>query len=185
MRVYGEDLGVLHTQAQRMKTLISKVDGVEQPTVERLVEEPTVAIEVDLARGLRYGIKPGDVRREAATLLQGIQVGSLFEHQAVFEVIVRGAPGVRRSVSDIRRLVIDTPGGGHVRLGQIADVQVRPTPQVIERDASSRRIDVTADVSGRSLGDVQSDVPRACGAPPSRSSTTPRSSGTRPARRRP
>jgi Cu/Ag efflux pump CusA len=158
VRVFGEDLGVLRRQAERMKGLVSQVDGVEQPRVERLVEEPTVAIEVDLARALRYGVKPGDVRREAATLLSGIQVGSLFEQQAVFEVIVRAVPEVRRSVSDIQRLVIDTAGGGHVPLGRIADVRVRPTPQVIQRDASSRRIDVTANVSGRGLGDVQDDV---------------------------
>ena len=55
-------------------------------------------------------------------------------------------PEVRRSLTDIRGLLIDAPGGGHVRLGDVADVRVRPTPAVIQREASSRRIDVTADV---------------------------------------
>ena len=54
----------------------------------------------------------------------------------------------------MRNLLIDRPGGGHVRLGQVADVRVAPTPAVIERDAVSRRVDVEADVSGRSLGAV-------------------------------
>jgi Cu/Ag efflux pump CusA len=134
------------------------VDGVADPAVERLVQEPTVSIEVSLAKAQRYDIKPGDVRRRAATLLNGIQVGSLFDKQKVFEVVVRATPDDRRSLSDIRNLLVDTPDGGHVRLGQIADVRIRPTPQVIQRDASSRRIDVTADVRGRSLGDVQRDV---------------------------
>ncbi|MGZ6707838.1 MAG: efflux RND transporter permease subunit [Solirubrobacteraceae bacterium] len=158
VRVFGEDLGVLRRQAARMQRLLSGVDGVVDPRVVPLVEEPTVAIEVNLARARRYGIKPGDVRREAATLLSGIQVGSVFNQQKVFDVVVRSTPDARRSVTDVRRLLIDAPGGGHVRLGQIADVRVRPTPQVIQRDASSRRMDVTAAVSGRSLGAVQHDV---------------------------
>ncbi|MDP9345776.1 MAG: efflux RND transporter permease subunit, partial [Actinomycetota bacterium] len=158
VRVFGEDLTVLRAQAARMARLLAGVHGVVDPTVERLVEEPTLAIEVDLARAQRYGIKPGDVRRTAATLLSGIQVGSLFRQQKVFEVVVRAAPDARRSLTDVRRLLIDTPGGGHVRLGQIADVRVRPTPQVVQRDSSSRRIDISADVRGRGLGDVQREV---------------------------
>jgi CzcA family heavy metal efflux pump len=158
VRVYGEDLHVLRRQGERMKRLLSGVDGVGDVHVERFVQEPTVAIEVSLTKAQRYGIKPGDVRRAAATLLSGIQVGSLFEKQKVFEVVVRATPAARRSLTDVRRLLIDTPGGGHVRLGEIADVSVRPTPQVIERDSSSRRIDVSAEVSGRALGDVKNEV---------------------------
>jgi Cu/Ag efflux pump CusA len=158
VRIYGEDLDVLRRQAARMRTFLSDVDGVVDPRVERFVQEPTLAIEVDLTKAQRYGIKPGDVRRQAATLLSGIQVGSLYEQQKVFDVVVQATPDARRSLTDVRRLLIDTPGGGHVRLGQIAHVRVRPTPQVIERDASSRRIDVSANVGGRSLGDVKRDV---------------------------
>jgi Cu/Ag efflux pump CusA len=160
VRVFGEDLGVLRQEAERMRRLLATVDGVVEPRVEPLVEQPAVAIEVDLTRAQRYGIKAGDVRRAAATLLSGIQVGSLFEQQKVFEVVVRATPATRRSLTDIRRLLIDVPDGGHVRLGQIADVRVRPTPQVIQRDASSRRIDVSAGVGGRGLGDVRRDVER-------------------------
>jgi Cu/Ag efflux pump CusA len=113
---------------------------------------------VNLDSGLRYGVKPGDVRRKVATLLSGIQVGSVFQEEKVFDVVVRAIPHARRSLTDIRRLLIDVPGGGHVRLGDVADVRVRSTPAVIQREASQRRIDVSANVSGRSVGDVRSDV---------------------------
>jgi CzcA family heavy metal efflux pump len=158
VRIYGEDLRVLRRQAERMKQVISGVDGVTGPRVEQLTEQPTVAIEVNLAKAQRYGIKPGDVRRKAATLLQGIQVGSLFEQQKVFDVVVRAVPGVRRSLTDVRRLLIDTPSGGHVRVGDVATVRVTPTQTVIQRESSSRRIDVTADVSGRDVGDVKHEI---------------------------
>jgi CzcA family heavy metal efflux pump len=158
VRVYGEDLKVLRSQATRMKQLLSQVDGVVEPRVEPIIQQPTVAVEVDLAKAQRYNIKPGDVRRKAATLLSGIEVGTLFEQQKIFEVLVRATPDVRHSLTDIRRLLIDTPAGGHVRLGDVADVRIRPTPSVIQREASSRRIDVSAGVSGRSVGAVQDDV---------------------------
>jgi len=158
VRVYGENLPTLQQQAGRIKQLISQVDGVKDPRIESVPSQPTVAIKVSLDSGLRYGVKPGDVRRKVATLLSGIQVGSLFEQEKVFDVVVRAEPGVRRNLTDIRNLLIDVPGGGYVRLGNVADVRVRSTPAVIEREASQRRLDVSANVSGRSAGDVRKDV---------------------------
>ena len=98
------------------------------------------------------------MRRAEATLLQGIEVGSVFEDQKVFEVIVKGTPETRRSVASVRDLLIDRPDGGHVRLGDVADVRVAQTPAAIKRDAVSRYVDVEADVSGRSAGAVAGDI---------------------------
>jgi Cu/Ag efflux pump CusA len=64
----------------------------------------------------------------------------------------------------MRELLIDTPGGGYVRLGTIGDVRIRPTPNVIERVGQSRKIDVSANVKGRALGAVARDVERAVGS---------------------
>jgi len=158
LRLYGEDPAVLRAQAVRLRRMLGQVDGVVDPRVQRTPQEPTVTIEVDLARAERLGIKAGDVRRAAATLLSGIEVGSIFTQQKVFEVVVRATPAARHSLTDIRSLLIDVPDGGHVRLGDVASVTIKPTPSVIQREASSRRIDVTAAVSGRGLGAVQDDV---------------------------
>jgi Cu/Ag efflux pump CusA len=158
VRVYGEDGRILRREAARVQGMLAQVDGVVDPRVESQPQEPTVTVEVDLDKAQRYGIKPGDVRRAATTLLSGIEVGSLFKQQAIFEVVVRATPDVRHSLTDIRGLLIDTPAGGHVRLGDVASVRVRPTPSVIQREASSRRVDISAGVSGRSAGAVQADV---------------------------
>jgi Cu/Ag efflux pump CusA len=53
--------------------------------------------------------------------LSGIQVGSLFEEQKVFDVIVWGAPELRNNLTDINELLIDTPGGRQVPLAEVAD----------------------------------------------------------------
>jgi Cu/Ag efflux pump CusA len=76
----------------------------------------------------------------------------------VFEVVVKGVPDVRQSAESVRNLLIDTPDGGQVRLDQVADVRIQPSPAVIKRDAVQRYVDVEADVSGRSLGAVAGDV---------------------------
>jgi Cu/Ag efflux pump CusA len=158
VRVYGAELGTLRRQAARVQTLMTQTDGVVDPRVEELIEQPNVEIEVDLERARQFGVKPGDVRRAEATLVQGLVVGSVFEEQKVFEVVVKGTSAVRRSVADVRNLLIDTPGGGQVRLTQVADVRVRDLPISIPRESVSRYLDVSADVSGRSLDAVAGEL---------------------------
>ena len=163
VRVYGQDLEVLRSKAEEVRQAVAGVDGTANQQVQRLVEEPTLEIEVDLAKAQQVGIKPGDVRRAAATMLSGIQVGNLFEEQKVFDVVVWGAPEVRSSLTSVRELMVDVPGGGQVQLDEVADVRVKPALSVIRHENVSRSIDVTASVSGRSLGSVAGDVEAALG----------------------
>ena len=158
VRVYGQNLDVLRSEANEVRRVVGGVDGVVDPHVVLEPEQPVLEIETDLAKAQDYGIKPGDVRRAAATLLQGIEVGNIFSEQKVFQVIVKGVPATRQSVASVRELLIDTPGGGHVRLGEVAEVHTRSAPTVIKRDAVSRYVDVKADLSGRSLDAVAGDV---------------------------
>ena len=158
VRVYGQGLETLRTEADDVRDIVGGVDGVLDPPVEAVPEEPVLAIETDLARAEPFGIKPGDVRRASAMLLQGVVVGNIFGEQKVFEVVVKGVPDVRQSVESVRNLLIDTPDGGHVRLEQVADVSIQPSPAVIKRDSAQRYVDVEANVSGRSLDAVATDV---------------------------
>jgi CzcA family heavy metal efflux pump len=158
VRVFGEDHDVLRSQAEKLQQTLAGIDGVVDPYVVLPLEESTLEIEVDLASAQRYGVKPGDVRRAAATLLSGIQVGSLFEQQKVFDVVVWGAPEIRDSLADVGELLIDTPRGGHVRLKEVADVRMASSPTVIKREAVSPYLDVGFNVQGRAARAVTSDV---------------------------
>jgi Cu/Ag efflux pump CusA len=158
VRVYGQDSKILAAEAAKLQQMMTTIDGVANPRVEGAATQPTIEIEVDLDKAQKVGISPGDVRRAEATVLQGIQVGSVFEEQKVFDVIVKGTPATRRSVADVQSMLIDVPGGGHVRLGDVADVRVVQTAPVIRRDAVSRRVDVVADLAGRSSSDVVADL---------------------------
>jgi CzcA family heavy metal efflux pump len=159
-RVYGEDLKTLAGQAEKVRQAVSDVDGIAGARVLLPAEEPTLQVRVDLSKADKYGITPGDVRRAATTLLSGLVVGNLFEHQKVFDVVVWGTPETRGSLTDVRRLLIETPRGGHVRLGDVASVRIAPSPGVINRESVSRYVDVGATISNRDRDAVVSDIQR-------------------------
>jgi Cu/Ag efflux pump CusA len=143
VRVFGTQWPVLREKAQELKDALAKINGIVDLQSELLVEEPHLEVRVDLARSKEYGINPGDVRRAASTLVNGIEVGSLFEQQKAFDVVVWSTPQTRNNITALRELLIDTPSGGRVRLEDVADVRVAPTQNIINREGVSRRIDVS------------------------------------------
>ncbi|HET7076786.1 MAG TPA: efflux RND transporter permease subunit [Chloroflexia bacterium] len=158
VRVYGPDLPVLRQKAEEVRQALTGIEGIVDLRVESQTEEPQVEIKVDLAKAEPYGLKPGDVRRAAATLVNGLEVGNLFEEQKVFDVVVMGTPELRHSLTSLRELLIDTPSGGQVRLEDVATVRIIPAENIIKREAASRRLDVGLSVRGRDLGAVARDV---------------------------
>ena len=158
VRIYGENGQVLDEKADEIQRLVAGVDGVAKANVERALDEPTVTVKVDLERAQAAGVKPGDVRRAAATLMGGMTVGNLFEQQKVFDVVVWGTPEIRQSEANIENLLVDTPSGGQIRVGEVADVQIVQNPTVIRHESVATYLDVTADVSGRDIAGVAGEV---------------------------
>jgi Cu/Ag efflux pump CusA len=160
VRIYGVELDVLRQKAEEMRQVMSGISGIVDSQVHAGAQEPTVEIIVDIVKAQPHGLKPGDVRRAAATLVNGIEVGNLFEEQKVFEVMVLGTANVRHSLTSIRDLLIETPAGDHVRLEDVASIRIVPAQQVIKREGVSRYLDVGFNVSGRDLGSVGRDIER-------------------------
>jgi CzcA family heavy metal efflux pump len=158
VRVYGNDFQLLHEKAQEVSDAISGVGGLVDVRANFPIEEPQVEVEVDLAKAERYWLKPGDVRRTAATLISGLRVGNLYEEQKVFDVVVWGIPEIRSDLLDIGNILIDSPTGDQVRLGDLADIRIVANPVSIQRDSVSRYIDVTANISGRDANSVVADI---------------------------
>ena len=158
VRVYGPDLRVLRAKAEEVRQQISTVPGLVQPKVQVQAEEPTLEVRVNLQEAQQYGLNPGDVRRTATTFFSGLLVGNLYEEQKVFDVVVRGTPAMQVGPANVEDLLIDTPTGDQVHLGDVAEVRVVPYPTVIRHDATLRSLDVTAGVRGRDLDAVLSDV---------------------------
>ncbi len=160
VRVYGPGLEALRSTAEEVRQVLSGIDGLVDLHVDGLIMEPHVEVEVDLAKAQSSGITPGDIRRAAATMFGGILVGNLFEEQKVFDVVVWSTLETRNSLTDLREVQIDTPSGGYVRLGDVAEVRVAANPTVINHSATAPYIDVLANVDGRDRGAVVGDVER-------------------------
>ena len=166
VRIFGPDLDVLHSNALEVRKAISQIDGIDDAYVEFQEGVPQLEVEVDLAKAQRYGLKPGDVRRAAATLIESEEVGDVFRAGRAYDVHVWSTPATRHSLTSMRQLPIDTPDGGRVLLGEVAHLAIRPTSNVVHHEGLSRSIDVAAGVSGRDLGSVVADVERALQATP-------------------
>ncbi len=160
VRIYGPDLATLRAKADEVGKALKDVPGIANLKVEPQVLVPQVEVALDLPALQRFGLTPGDVRRTMATLLQGTRVGEVYRGDQVVEVVVWGDARLRSDVTALRALRVALPAGGDAPLGDLASIAVVPAPNVVQREAASRRIDVTCDARGRDLGAVAKDVER-------------------------
>ncbi len=158
VRIYGPGLEELRVISDDIKAALEGVDGIVDLKKEAHVDVPQLDIEVNIAAAQSNRLSPGEIRRAASYLIQGEEVGDIFIGGKTYDVDVWSKPEARDSLDDIRNLLIDTPAGGQVRLADVARVEIVPAPNVIEREGQSRKIDVSANVSGRDLGSVAEDV---------------------------
>ena len=158
VRLRGPDLDVLKSKAGDVRKALEGIPGIVDLHIELQEKIPQIEIKVDLAKAQSLGVKPGDVRRAATTLVASEEVGDIHLAHRTWDVNVWSVPEARNSLSDIRELQIDTPDGGYVQLQEVADVRIQPTPNTIQHENLKRRLDVRANVRGRDLGSVVADV---------------------------
>ena len=158
VRTYGDDLPALRAKSDQILALVKSVRGVAGAHRDISSDVPQVSVKVNLARAEQYDLKPGDVRRDAATLVAGEEVGDIFRAGKAYDTVVWSPESVRHSFTDLENLPIDTPSGRPIRLGTVANVSLQPNPNAIERQGDSRYLDVGAAVSGRDLGAVVNDI---------------------------
>jgi CzcA family heavy metal efflux pump len=158
VRIFGPDLGGLRTQAAVIEDALREIPGIEDLQTDLQQEIPHIQVTPDLAKAEKYGLKPGDIRRAAATIVSGDEVSDIHKDGKVYDIMVWSKPSSRASLTSIRNLLLDTDGGGHVLLKDVADVSIQPTPNAVTREDNSRSIDVSLNPGSRSLGEVASDV---------------------------
>jgi len=158
VRIFGPDLQVLRQKAQEVEHALKDIPGLIELHAEQQVDVPQIEVKVKLDAAGRYGLKPGDVRRPAAVFMSGLEVTDIHRDGKVYDVFVWSSPSAREDVDSLRELLIDTPYGGRVRLEEVADIDIVPTPNKIRRENNSRRIDVHGNVRGHDLGSVAKEV---------------------------
>ncbi len=163
VRLYGPDDGQLAQRADDLRAMLANIPGVVEPKVLVAPVEENIEVEVNLVAAGEHGLKPGDVRRIVSILISGLQVGTLFEGQKIFDVVVIGQPGVYTDASSVEKILIVTPNGEAVELGQIAQIKSVKSSNIIAREGASRFAVISADISG-SPSAVRDDVRAALAA---------------------
>ncbi len=158
IRISGPDLAVLEKQAAEITTRLKDVPGLVDVHPSFLTNVPHISVEVKADAAAANGLKPGDIRRQAATWIAGEEVADLFKGGRAYDVHVWSTPETRNSVTALGEVPISTPDGRLIKLSDVATIAVGPTPNAIERVKGTRKIDVGGNVKGTDLGSVVKEV---------------------------
>lgn len=155
VKIFGDDLDVLSQNAQKLGKIIETVDGAQNLYIEPIAGMPQVTIEYNRPVIAQYHLSISDINRIVNAAFAGQSTGLVFEGEKRFDMVVRLDSKVRKSVDDIKNLLVPTPFGNQIPLSQLAKVEVKNGPNQIQRENAQRRIVVGFNIKGR---DVQSIV---------------------------
>lgn len=158
VKVFGPNLDVLRGEVRKVEHIMSNVPGVVDLQVEPQVEVPQLRVTVKREEAARYGLAPADVTDALETAFQGRVLSQVLEGQRTFDLVVWFDEAARNDIDVIRSTLISTPTGARVSLMSVAEVINATGPNTINRESTSRRIVVQANVSGRDLVSVVGEI---------------------------
>ncbi|MBX7106163.1 MAG: efflux RND transporter permease subunit [Gemmataceae bacterium] len=158
VKVFGPDLLDLRAAAQEVQDAMAKVTGVVDLQVEPQVEISQVRLRVRRDEAARYGLAPGDVARLLETAYKGRTVSAVLDGEKSFSLVVWYDAESRSDPAVIGQTILDTPSGRKVALSQVAEVLDTTGPNTLNHENVQRRIVVSCNVQGRSLGDVVNGI---------------------------
>ena len=158
IKIFGEDLNILNQKANEIKSLIENVEGAADIIVEKVEGLPQMNVAFDRSKIARYGINIADLNEMVTMGFAGKKVGSVFEGEKQFDLVVRLDPTNRKDISDLQNLYIDIPSGGKIPLNELAVVSYRKGAAKISRDNTRRRIVVGINVRNKDLQSVVDEI---------------------------
>jgi CzcA family heavy metal efflux pump len=160
VKIYGPDLATLRRHATQVEAVMRGVPGVVDLQVEKQVLIPQVKIQVNRERAALYGLQPGELTTRLEAGLNGRVVGQVLEGTRTLDLVVRFSDAARADPDRLRELLVDTPAGGRVPLGMIAEVLESQGPNAISREDAMRRIVISANTAERDLGSIVAQIQR-------------------------
>jgi heavy metal efflux system protein len=157
IKVFGEDAPTLAAQAEKVLRTISPVRGVARAFLDRVGEIPQLQIEIDRASASRHGLNVSDIQDVIETALGGKAATELWEGEKHFAVVVR-LPESARGLGNLKKIVVDTPGGAHVPLEEVATFAVRGGAMNISRESGKRVAAVSIFIRGRDMGSIVEEM---------------------------
>ncbi|MGB5555587.1 MAG: CusA/CzcA family heavy metal efflux RND transporter, partial [Flavobacteriaceae bacterium] len=158
IKLFGENLNILSKKGNEIKDLIENVNGAADVTVDKIVGLPQMNVTYNRAKIARYGLNIQDLNEMVAMGFSGKTVGSIYEGEKRFDLVVRLNKENRKDIDNLKNLYVDLPLGGKIPLSELAEISYQKGAAKIARDDTRRRIVVGINVRDRDLQSVVDDI---------------------------
>jgi Cu(I)/Ag(I) efflux system membrane protein CusA/SilA len=152
IKIFGPDLGMLETIGQEIEGLLPGVEGTASVFAERAIGGKYLEIDVDREAAARYGLGMTGVQQVIMAAVGGMNVTRTVEGREGYSVNVRYARELRDDPDAIGRILVATPMGAQVPLGQLADIRFAGGPPMIKSENGLLNSVVFVDVRDRDIG---------------------------------
>jgi Cu(I)/Ag(I) efflux system membrane protein CusA/SilA len=161
IKVLGPDLKTIEKIGLEIEQVLANVPGTKSAFAERLNEGYYLDLIVNRREAARYGLTVGDVQAVITTAIGGETVTTTVEGRERYPVNVRYKRELRDDPDRLKRVLIPTPSGAQIPLGQIAEMLITQGPPSIADEAGALAGLVSVAVSGRDLRGYVQDAQRA------------------------
>ncbi|MFO1366638.1 MAG: CusA/CzcA family heavy metal efflux RND transporter [Acinetobacter sp.] len=151
IKVFGDDMNVLNTQAQAIAQKVQKISGATAVKVEQTTGLPVLNVDINHALAAQYGLSVKTIQDVVAASVGGQNVGQILQGDRRFDFEIR-LPDEQRTAQNLAQLPIQLPNGGLIQLQDVAKVETISGMSQVGRENGKRRVIVTANVEGRDLG---------------------------------
>jgi len=158
IKIFGEDLAILTKKGSEIKSLIENVEGAADISVEKIDGLPQMSVKYDRAKIARYGLNIQNLNVMLSMGFAGKTLGSVFEGEKRFDLVVRLDKTNRQDIDNIKNLYVDLPNGGKIPMSELASITYQKGAAKISRDDTKRRIVVGINVRNRDLESVVMDI---------------------------
>jgi copper/silver efflux system protein len=160
IKVFGPSLDTLDLIGKQLEGMLPAVRGTNSVFAERAVGGEYLDITVDRDAAARYGLTSGDVQMALATAAGGMDVGQVIAGRERYSVLVRYPRELRDTPEKIAGILVSTPGGAQIALGQLAHIGITRGSTLIKSEDSYLENIVYVDVRERDLGSYVADAQR-------------------------
>lgn len=158
IKLFGPELAMLAKKGQEIETAIKQIAGARDVALEQIAGEAQLVIKPKRQQLSRYGLSVGDVMDVVKDGIGGVTAGQVINGNERYDIYVRIEDKYRNNQAAIADLIIQSPTGAWVRLGDIASVSFESGPPQVRRDDVQRRVVIQANVQGRDMGSVVKDI---------------------------
>ncbi len=136
IKVFGPDLETIEKVGLDLEKILQQVPSIESSSVfaDRIVGKPYLEFNVDRKAIARYGLSMKDIQNFIEVAIGGVKLTTTVEGRERFPVRVRYARAFRDNPDDVKNVLIPTPSGAQIPLGELAEVTYRRGPQVIKSE---------------------------------------------------